>query len=130
LNLTPQPLHFELIRLHLTSPREGLLRIRRKRLIQNNISLSQVAMAVDSLMAGAAPSVAQLTNISTSFLPAQVANAANNGFNPTVYAAEVLGLSLSSGAAFNTNFVSLNVTQFSAAVASATGINGRRTRSA
>ena len=32
LNLTPQPLRFELIRLRLTPPREGLLRIPPQRL--------------------------------------------------------------------------------------------------
>jgi hypothetical protein len=44
------------------------------RLIQNNISLSKVAMAVDSAGQGATPLVAELTTSQRIFLPAQVAN--------------------------------------------------------
>src|SRR5260370_25860052 len=62
------------------------------RLLANNISLSQVAMAVDSLMFGVSDNVAELTKLATQFLPAQVANAVAHGYNPTVYAAEALGL--------------------------------------
>jgi len=64
-----------------------------------------------------------LTLLSTQFLPGQVAVALANGFNPTVFAAESLGSALSTNTAFNTNFVGLNVSQFSQAVATATGVN-------
>src|SRR5713101_3209187 len=96
-------------------------------LLANNISLSQVAMAVDSLMFGVTDSVTELAKLSTQFLPAQVANAVANGFNPTVYAAEALGLALAGGNgtsnAFATDFGSLTVPQFASEVASLTGIN-------
>jgi hypothetical protein len=61
-------------------------------LLANNISLSQVAMAVDSLMFGVTDNTTELAKLSTQFLPPQVANAVAHGFNPTVYAAEALGL--------------------------------------
>ena len=97
------------------------------RLLNSNISLSQVAMAVDSLMYGVTDTVAEQAKLSTQFLPPQVANAIKNGFNPTVYAAEVLGFSLAQGngtsTAFATNFGSLSVSQFSLAVANITGLN-------
>ncbi len=38
------------------------------------------------------------------FLPGQVANAIANHFDPTVYAAEALGLALARNTSFNTNF--------------------------
>jgi hypothetical protein len=67
-------------------------------------------MAVDSLMFGV--SLTELAKLSTQFLPAQVANAMANGFNPTVYAAEALGLALAGGNgtsnAFATDFGSLS----------------------
>src|ERR1700737_3668077 len=63
-------------------------------LLANNISLSQGAMAVDSLMFGVTDNVTELTKLSTQFLPPQVKVALANGFNPTVYAAEALGLGL------------------------------------
>jgi hypothetical protein len=66
-------------------------------LLANNISLSQVAMGVDSLMFGQTDTVAELTKLSTQFLPPQVVNALAHGFNPTVYAAEALGLGLAAG---------------------------------
>jgi hypothetical protein len=97
------------------------------RLLANNISLSQVAMAVDSLMFGVTDNVTELAKLSTQFLPAQVANAVANGFNPTVYAAEALGLALAGGNgtsnAFATDFGSLSVSQFVSEVVSLTGIN-------
>jgi hypothetical protein len=96
-------------------------------LLANNISLSQVAMAVDSLMFGVTDNVAELTKLATQFLPAQVANAVAHGLNPTVYAAEALGLALAGGNgtsnAFATNFGSLSVADFASAVSSLTGIN-------
>jgi hypothetical protein len=100
------------------------------RLIQNNISLAQVAMADSALMegtvaAGTPPGATNtLTLFSTVFLPPQVANAIAHGFNPTVYAAEALGLALAGQAAFNTNFVTgVSVSAFSLLVANATGVS-------
>jgi hypothetical protein len=96
-------------------------------LLFHNISLSQVAMAVDSLMFGVTDNTTELTKLATQFLPAQVANAVANGFNPTVYAAEALGLAVAGGNgtsnAFATDFGSLPVSQFASEVASLTGIN-------
>jgi hypothetical protein len=84
-------------------------------------------MADDSLMFGATDTVAELTKLSTGFLPPQVAHAIANGFNPTVYAAEALGLALAGGNGtsnnFATNFGSLSVSNFASAVATATGVN-------
>jgi hypothetical protein len=61
------------------------------------------------------------------FLPAQVAYAVAHGFDPTVYAAEALGLGLVGGNgtsnAFATNFSSLSVSDFASAVSSLTGVN-------
>jgi hypothetical protein len=96
-------------------------------LLLNNISLSQVAMAVDSLMFGVTDNTTELTKLSTVFLPPQVAVANHYGFNPTVYAAEALGLALAGGNgtsnAFATNFGALSVAQFASEVSSLTGIN-------
>jgi hypothetical protein len=96
-------------------------------LLANNISLSQVAMAEDSLMFGVTDSTTELTKLSTQFLPAQVANAIAHGYNPTVYAAEALGLALAGGNgtsnAFATNFGTLSVSQFSQSVATLTGVS-------
>ena len=61
-------------------------------LLARNISLSQVAMAVDSLMFGETDNIGELTKLATQFLPAQVGVAVGAGLNPTVYAAEALGL--------------------------------------
>jgi hypothetical protein len=96
-------------------------------LLANNISLSQVAMAVDSLMFGVTDNTTELGKLSTQFLPKQVAAAVANGFNPTVYAAEALGLGLAGGNgtsnAFATDFGSLSAAQFASEVAKLTGIN-------
>ena len=98
-------------------------------LIQNNISLSQVAMADTALMEGATVAVGDTRDPEypdvprTQFLPAQVATAIAHGFNPTVYASEALGLALASTAGFNTNFANLSTTAFVQAVATATGVN-------
>jgi hypothetical protein len=96
-------------------------------LLANNISLSQVAMAVDSLMFGVTDNVTELTKLATQFLPAQVSHAVANGFNPTVYAAEALGLALAGGNGtsdnFATDFGSLSVAQFASEVGGITGVN-------
>lgn len=96
-------------------------------LLVRNVSLSQVAMAVDSLMFGVTDNLVELAKLATQFLPAQVANASANGLNPTVYAAEALGLGLAGGNgssnAFATNFGSLSITEFASEVASLTGVN-------
>ena len=60
------------------------------RLLNSQISGSQVAMAVDLLMFGVTDNVAELSKLTNQFLPAQAANAVKFGFNPTVYAAESL----------------------------------------
>ena len=99
------------------------------RLIQNNISVSQVAMADTAIIEGGTIPVGDtatpntLTFLSTQFLPAQVANAVAHGLNPTVYASEALGLALAGTTGFNTNFGNLSQTQFLQAVANATGVN-------
>ena len=97
------------------------------KLIAANISLSVVAMGVDSLMFGATDTVAELAHISMQFLPGQVTNAIANGLNPTVYAAEALGLVFAGGngtsEAFATDFGSLDLSQFAHAVMTITGID-------
>ena len=50
------------------------------------------AVAVEASMYGVTGSSAEITKLVTQFLPAQVANAVQNGFDPLVYAAEALGL--------------------------------------
>jgi hypothetical protein len=97
-------------------------------LLANNISTSQVAMAVSALMegstipAGDANTPNTLTLLSTVFLPPQVDNAIAHSLPPTVYAAEALGLALSTLPSFQ-SFVNLDIDQFSQAVFTATGIN-------
>ena len=65
--------------------------------------LSQVAnttipaVAVEGSMYGAVGTSAEVTLLATQFLPAQVANAIQNGFNPQVYASEALGLAFAFG---------------------------------
>jgi hypothetical protein len=97
------------------------------RLLQNNFLQSQVAMAVDTLMFSQTDNVAELTKLCTQFLPAQAANAVANGFDPTVYAAEALGLALAGGNGssnnFAMNFGSLSVSDFAQATANATGVS-------
>jgi len=98
-------------------------------LLANNLSLSQVAMADTAIMEGGTIAVGNtttpntLTFLSTQFLPSQVANAIAHGFNPTVYAAEALGLALASTTGFNTNFAGLSTSAFVSAVGTATGVN-------
>jgi hypothetical protein len=67
------------------------------------------AVAVEASMYGAVGSSAEVTSLVTQFLPAQVANAIQNGLNPQVYACEALGLVFAfgdenGGTAFATNF--------------------------
>jgi hypothetical protein len=80
----------------------------------NNL-LSQVAdttipaVAVEGSMYGAVGTSAEVTLLATQFLPAQVANATQHGYNPVVYASEALGLVFAfgnenGGTAFATNF--------------------------
>ena len=99
-------------------------------LLASNISLSQVAMADSALMEGvtvAAGTGTGTTNtlalFTTQFLPAQVQHALAFGFNPTVYAAESLGLALADNASFQTNFVSLSIPAFALEVSNLTGVN-------
>jgi hypothetical protein len=77
--------------------------------------LSQVAnttipaVAVEASMYGVTGTSAEITNLATNFLPAQVANAVNHGLNPQVYACEALGLAFAFGnetgsTAFANNF--------------------------
>ena len=91
-------------------------------LLNANLSFSQVAMATTCLMLGESATTATLGNISTNFLPDQVSHALAFGFNPTVYAAEATGLALAGEAGFQ-SFVALDATQFSLAVATATGVS-------
>jgi len=96
-------------------------------LLGTNISFSQVAMAVDSLMFGVTDNITELTKLATIVLPLQVTNAVANGLNPTVYAAEALGLGLADGNgtshAFATFFGSLSTHAFASVAANITGIN-------
>jgi hypothetical protein len=67
------------------------------------------AVAVEGSMYNAVGSAAEIAKLATLFLPAQVANAIQNGFNPQVYASEALGLAFAfgnenGGTAFATNF--------------------------
>ena len=102
------------------------------KLINSQISLAQVAMADSALMEGGTIGVGNttipntLTFFSRVFLPAQVTNAIANGFSPTVYAAEALGLALGGTTQFNTLFVTPfagDVVGFAQAVSNATGTN-------
>ena len=56
-----------------------------------------VAVAIEGSMYGAVGTSAEITFLATEFLPAQVANAVHNGFNPLVYASEALGLAFAFG---------------------------------
>jgi hypothetical protein len=71
------------------------------------------AVAVEGSMYSAVGTEAEIAKLVNSFLPAQVANAIQNNFDPTVYACEALGLAFafgneSGGQAFVTNFGSAN----------------------
>jgi hypothetical protein len=82
--------------------------------------LSQVAdttipaVAVEGSMYSEVGKSSEVTNLVTQFLPAQVANAIQNGLNPQVYACEALGLAFAfgdekGGMAFATNFGPSNI---------------------
>jgi hypothetical protein len=92
------------------------------------VDLSGVTMAVSALMEGSTIPVGDantpntLTLLSTVFLPPQAANAIAHSLPTTVYAAEALGLALSTLPGFQ-SFVNLDIDQFSQAVSTATGIN-------
>ena len=79
-------------------------------LLNDNISLSQVAMAVSAIAEGGTIAVGNSTTpntvafLSTEFLPDQVAYANAHGLNPTVFAAQALGLALADTAGFNEFF--------------------------
>ena len=96
-------------------------------LLQNNLPFSQVAMAMDSYMFGVATNIGEVGKLSTQFLPAQVAHAIAFGFDPTVYAAEAVGLALAGGDgtshAFAQTFGSMDVSAFSQAVSHITGVS-------
>jgi hypothetical protein len=98
-------------------------------LLNSNISLSQVAMAVGAiaesgtLAVGAAATPNTLTHFTMQSLPPDIAFAAANHLNQTVFAAEALGEDLSSTAGFKTDWGSLSATAFVTAVSNATGIH-------
>jgi hypothetical protein len=97
-------------------------------LLENNISTSQVAMAVSALAErtiaiGDASTPNTLTHLSTQFLPDQVAYANAHGLNPTVYAAQALGLSLSGTGEFQFLWGSLNASGFEAQASAETGVH-------
>ena len=64
-----------------------------------------------------------LTFLSTQFLPSQVAFAAANGFNQTVFAAQALGLALAGTSGFQADWAGLSGSAFVTSVAGATGLN-------
>jgi hypothetical protein len=73
------------------------------------ISTTVPAVAVEATMYDATGTAAEITSLTTNFLPAQVANATHNGLNPLVYACEALGLVFAFGnetgsMAFSNNF--------------------------
>jgi hypothetical protein len=101
-------------------------------LIMGQSSLAQVAMADSALMEGGTIAPGNTTTPNTLaffsrvFLPGQVTFAMAQGLNPTVVAAEALGLVLGGDTNFNTNFVTpfaTNVLGFAQAVSNATGTN-------
>jgi len=102
-------------------------------LLDSNISLSQVAMAVGAiaesgtLAVGAAGTPNTLTHFTMQFLPGQIAFVAANHLNQTVFAAEALGEALatstSSAAAFHNNWGQLSSSAFVTAVSTATGVH-------
>jgi hypothetical protein len=66
----------------------------------SNLAVSNTtipAVAVEASMYGAVGTQAEVNMLATQFLPAQVANAIQNGLNPQVYACEALGLAFAFG---------------------------------
>ena len=99
-------------------------------LLASQISVAQVAVADSALMegatvaAGTAPGAPNtLARFTTQFLPSQVAYGVANGFNPTVFAAQSLGLALANQPGFTTNFAGLSASAFVASVSNITGIH-------
>jgi hypothetical protein len=92
-------------------------------IILNNQALSQVVMAVDSLMFGQVDTIAEMTKLATQFLPPQLSFAVTNGFRPDVFDAEAVGFVLASGNgssnAFATTYGTLSVSAFAQAVSTA-----------
>jgi len=66
-------------------------------LLSQVVNTTIPAVAVEATMYGATGTSATITNLTTNFLPAQVANAISHGFNPQVYASEALGLTFAFG---------------------------------
>jgi len=101
-------------------------------LLGSQISLSQVAMADSALMEGVtvaagsitAPATNTLARFTTQFLPDQVSLALANGYNPTVFAAQALGLALSTQPTFIANYVTgVTPSAFVSSVATLTGVH-------
>ena len=105
-------------------------------LLNSNISLSQVAMAVGAIAESGTIAVGDtttpntLTYFSTVFLPPQVAYAASiitpatpSGLNQTVFAAQALGLAVAGTTGFDTDWGTLTNSQFVTAAANATGVS-------
>ena len=91
-------------------------------LLNANIATSQVAMATTCLMWGESQDTAFLDNTATVAAPLFIALAIQLGTNQVVTAAEGIGVALANDAQF-APFLALNATQFTAAVAAATGVN-------
>src|SRR5262249_20661671 len=100
------------------------------RLLAANVSLSQVAMADFAAMFGVTDTTSHMADISTQFLPPQVAFAIQQNFagGPTVYAAQVYALALAEVNGGNNAFantylplVNQGVAVFGAAVSGLTG---------
>lgn len=93
---------------------------------ESTLSPSQLATTIEMQMFGEAQP-AELTKLETQYLPGQIEWAVICGYNPTVYAAQALGLALAGGDgtsnAFAMNYGNLTVPQFASEVSSLTGIS-------
>lgn len=95
-------------------------------LFGRQISLHQVAMLVDTLMNNnSTDTISEMQNLVLNFLPGQVANAIANGYNPTVYASEALGLGLANYRVFWSTFGTsvFGDAEFETILSSITGVN-------
>src|SRR5208283_2156196 len=98
-------------------------------LLNGNIALSQVAMAVSAIAESGTIAVGDtttpntLTFLSTQFLPSQVAYAASLHLNQTVFAAQALGLALAGTSGFQTDWGGLSGSAFAASASAATGVS-------
>jgi hypothetical protein len=98
-------------------------------LLNDNLSLSQVAMAVGAIAEDGTLAVGNSTTsntlafLSAQFLPSQVAYAVSLGLNQTVFAAQALGLALAGTTGFQNEWGNLSSGLFKAEVATATGVN-------